>query len=201
MTLRRLLALGAALAIAAGCALPSDENPRSVDDPAALEVMRPATSTTTTTVEAASRSRHLFYFDGQEELLAAEERAVAFDTSLVELLNLLAEPPQSGFLRTAVPADVVVVSAELSDETLLVDLADDALFDAAGNELFRAVAQMVVTAVAFEGLEVSEVRFLIDGEPQAVPAGEEGVDTREAVDACDYARFLPSRDCTTLVEP
>ncbi|QGG95568.1 GerMN domain-containing protein [Actinomarinicola tropica] len=198
---RRVLGALALVAVVAGCALPSDEGPRTIDDPAALDVMRPSTTTTSTTVEDVSRERILFYFDGREELLAAEERSVPFDATIVDVLNLLTEPPQSSLLRTAVPADVVVAGAELSGDTLLIDLADDALFDAAGNELFRAVAQMVVTAVAFEDGEVADVRFLIDGEPQAVPSGEEGVDTREAVGACDYARFLANRDCTTLPEP
>lgn len=199
MTRRLVGSLLAVAAIVAGCALPSDENPRAIDDPDVLEVMRPATSTTSTTVEATSIPRHLFYFDARDEVLAVEERSVPFGATLVDLLNMLAEPPQSALLRTALPSEVTVDSAEMSGDTLLIDLADDALFDAAGNELLRAVAQIVVTAMAFEGADIADVRFLIDGEPQAVPAGEDGIDTREAVDACDYSRFLRNRDCTTLV--
>lgn len=197
--LRRVVGtlLGAAL-LAGACALPTDENPRPINDPAALEVVNPPSNSTTTTVIGTTRERQLFYFDESSDLLEPEMRLVPLDASIADVLNLLTEAPTSPLLRTAVPRDATVASATLTDGTLRVVLADEALLELAGNELSRAVAQLVVTATQFEGAEVDDVRFFIGDEPQSVPAGPEGVDEPGPVDACDYSRFLPGGNCTTI---
>lgn len=199
-TLRRIAVLVLAGALsAAACALPTDENPRNINDPAALEVVNPPSNSTTTTVVGTTRERQLFYFDERSDLLEPEVRLVPLDASIADVLNLLTEAPTSPSLRTAVPPDLTVASATLTDGTLRIVLADEALREVAGDELSRAVAQLVVTATSFEGAEIDAVRFFIGDEPQSVPAGPGGEDEPGPVDACDYSRFLPpGLSCTEV---
>ena len=193
--IRRALAVVALSAASIGvCALPTDESARAIDDPDVEDVMNPTSTTSTTAVTGTTRLRELWFIQDPEGLLSIDGRQVATDATITGILNLLTDPPSDGSLRSAIPPEFQVVDTSLdaATGTLRIDIAEDlATLGLSGNELLRAVAQIVVTAIDLEGWEVDQVRFFVDGEVTSVPAGELGEDESDPVDACDYQNVLP----------
>lgn len=73
-------------------------------------------------------------------------------------------------LRSAIPEGTALRSAAfVSPGTVAVDLSAE-LFDATGDELIDAMAQIVFTVSALE--RVSRVQVLVDGEAKQLPRGD-----------------------------
>jgi spore germination protein GerM len=192
---RSLLVVLAIVTGVAACTLPTDDEPQALTGPEIESAMNPTTTSTTRPV-GTTRDRELFFFDEDTELVAVLERT-PFDADIAQILNLLAPSDEERDLRTALPNGFLVSETDLSDGTLTVVLADESLFDQiGGDQLQQAVAQIVLTATQLEDSDIREVRFEFDGEPQQVPTGD-GLNA-DTVDACDYRRFLPGENCTTI---
>lgn len=198
-TIRHLIIVATIALGAVACALPSDENPRKITDPAALEIASPVETTTTTAVLGIPRERSAWFFD-QDNILSPETRALPIEATISDVLNLLSEPPATTRWRTAVPSGVEVASATVEGGVLRVVFTDDTLFGVGGSELSRAVAQLVVTALDVDGHSAESVRFFVGSldDPRSVPAGPASEDESQPVDACDYAQFLAPGACTGI---
>ena len=187
---RALLALVLVATLVAGCTLPTDDEAQVLTGPEIDNAMNP-TTTSTTSPSGVSRSEELYFLDG-EDMLEAANVSVPGDASITDVLNLLGPPVAEDDLSTALPDEFLISDTELSDDgTLTVHLADDTLFEALqGPVLVKAIAQIVVTAIALDDSEVTQVRFELDGDSRDVPTGDQTNSTEEPVDACDYAIYL-----------
>lgn len=194
---RLSIAIAWLLALVAACALPTDDSPQELGGPEIENAMNP-TTTSSTAPAGSTQQRELFYFD-REDLLAAELRPVPLGSKPADILNLLGQTPTTKDWRTSVPETFLVSTTDLAaDGTLTVVLADDTLFALGGEELPRAVAQIVVTARRIQDVPVTGVRFQLDGQERQVPAGPNLTNTSDPVDECDYRQFLPGEQCAAL---
>lgn len=192
-----LLGLAALALVVAACALPTDDAPQELSGPEIDNAMNPTTTSSTAPV-GSTQLRELFFFN-REDRLAAEERALALGSGPTEILNLLGQTPTTPDWRTSVPETFLVSSTELSsDGTLTVVLADETLFALGGEELPRAVAQIVVTARRIQDVRVTGVLFKLGEQLRQVPAGPNLTNTSDPVDECDYRQFLPGEQCAPL---
>lgn len=188
-------AILAAVVIAGSCALPTDDSARSIQNDDVQEVMHPTSTTSTTAPVGQSRARTLFFIDDDTDVLQEVERQVGLDAGTTDVLNMLSQNPETAGLRTAVPQDLTIVGAQLdpASGTLTIELDQDfASLALTGNELFRAVAQIVVTANQLQVADgpIRSVRFVIGNTVVQVPGGPEGEGQSDPVDACDYQTFL-----------
>jgi spore germination protein GerM len=195
---RILAALVAGLTlVGAGCGLSPNESPEAIAPenlPPGLLDPNPATSTPGES--PGSTSVAVFFLErvGETTRLVEVEREVADSTSASERVGALLTQPTAdeteAGITTAIPADLILVEEPVLDEdsgVLTVDLSDE-LNLLQGAELSRAVAQIVYTATAVEG--VAAVRFVVEGEAIPVP-DDEGVAQEAPVDRSDYRSLRP----------
>jgi spore germination protein GerM len=108
---------------------------------------------------------------------------------LSELLKGLTPEEQDRRWRTAIPAGTQLLSAALDAQGVVdVDLSDE-FFGATGDAQVKAVAQVVFTASALDG--VSGVRILVDGRPREWPRGD-GVLQSEPLTPLLYPELNPT---------
>jgi Sporulation and spore germination len=171
----------------AGCTLPTDDEAQVLSGPEIESAMNP-TTTSTTSAPGVTTTHDLFFFDGDDLLVAVPEETPVGD-DITAVLNLLAPSDEPGPLRTDVPEGFLVSDTDLADDgTLTITVDDESLFELGGDRSSRAFAQIVVTAVAFE--DVEQVVFELNDERRRVTMAD-GTSTDEPVDACDYVSFLP----------
>lgn len=173
MTLRRRLALVAALLLAvAGCGIQTDAEPRDIPpedrrDLSAPAVAEPGQLTGAARIYLVETDR-----SGERSRLRAVNRDVP-NTAIDVVRALLAGPTateQEDRLRTTIPEGTTLNSAAfVSPGTLALDLSSE-IFDATGDVLIDAVAQLVFTASELD--RVSRVRLLVDGVAQPWPRGD-----------------------------
>jgi hypothetical protein len=196
----RALVLGilAVLALTAACAMPSDAEPQPIsmsDD--FDDLLEPAPPPTTATPAEETLPRTLWFI--ADDVLSSQSTQVEVSRAgdLTEVLNRLAAGTRQQDHRSAIPDGVVFVGHR-SDEgsrTVTIELADVSLFEIDGNELARAVAQIVFTTThPGNNFGYDRVRFEIDGSIRSVPIGA-GSNTNDPVGRCDYERFDPSPSC------
>jgi hypothetical protein len=195
---QRAITLLAAMTIVsvAGCTLPTDDEAQVLSGPEIDNAMNP-TTTSTTRPPGVTTTHELFFFDDENLLVAVPEETPVGD-DIAAVLNLLAPSDEPRVLRTELPDGFLVSDTELTDSgTLTVTVDDESLFALGGERSPRAFAQIVVTAVAFEGVE--QVLFELNGERRAVTMAD-GTSTDEPVDACDYVNFLQI-PCASVGQP
>lgn len=156
-TIAAACALGVAIAVA-GCGVPIDDEPRVIDRAAAP----PSTETPTTIAGNGSPEVSVYFLrDGRLERQAYPSTDGA---SLAEAIRFVLEPPAEGSdagLSTAVPPATVLRGVEVTQGVATIDLSSQ-MDDISSTAQKEAFAQIVFTALDFP--EVTEVRFLIDGE-------------------------------------
>lgn len=183
MTIR--FARVAALALVAGCGIPTAERPqlaRDADVPFGL--LAPATSTTSTTAlpENTTSATSLCLYQGDNVVTVSRElrRGDLFD-SLRALEQRTSPDERQQGLETALPGPGTFVSADVVAGVARIDLAASFAALPAAEQL-RVVAQVVCTATAQPG--VGQVLFTLEGAPIDVPRGDgslaSGAVTRDA---------------------
>jgi spore germination protein GerM len=169
------VALLAVLAVVlAACGIPSDGRPRDIADNERLQLA----DTKAPDQAAAATNGPKVYFLSQgpngEDRLQPAGRNVP-DTSTAVLTELFAglttKEQQLNRWRTAVPPDTKLLTppTQETDGTLVVNL-NQAFFQASGPAQINAVAQVVFTVTAIEG--VQKVKILVEGQPQGWPRGD-----------------------------
>jgi spore germination protein GerM len=161
---RRATALFLALAVGLGaCGVKSDDRPRDIpqEQRATLDANTP-----TSEPQEGTRSVRLYFLSaptpGASERLQPASRIVAGTPEAIvrELIGGLSEVERERKLRTAIPPGTGIRSVSTVDGTAVVDL-DDVFFKTRGDQQLRAVAQIVFTMTALQGIR--EVRLLIGG--------------------------------------
>jgi hypothetical protein len=185
---RRLAAgLVAAAFFVAGCGVPTDGHPRSIDPdnvPFGLLDLAPAT---TTTSPGPADSIEVFLVGGDR--LLAVRRSVPDATSLQARLDALLmgateQEAQLG-LRTALAFSSGLVS-EISGSTARIDFGE--AFGVPDPEQVLAIAQIVFTATAMDGID--RVAFFVRGRPVEAPA-QDGTLRSEPFMRGDFALLAP----------
>ncbi|WP_369135226.1 GerMN domain-containing protein [Modestobacter sp. I12A-02662] len=185
--------LAAQLALTA-CGVPTGGAPETIpatEVPAALTSTSPPGAPTDTAPPGLDQPR--LFFVGAEEVLVPRGRDVAGATladRLGALLDELAAGPtpteRGNQLATALPLDVRLSVADLSDGTATLAIAGDD-DSPGGRDSRRAVAQLVLTATSLAGVE--RVLLTQDGSPVEAPLAS-GELTSRPLTAADYAEFL-----------
>jgi spore germination protein GerM len=96
---------------------------------------------------------------------------------------------QAARLRTAIPGGTVLHTANRTSNGVVVVNLSAQILQATGDALIDAVAQLVFTATALDG--VSGVRLLVDGEQREWPRGD-GSQTADTLTRFDYPERNPT---------
>lgn len=168
----RLVALATVLLAGVGCGLQPDDLPRDIAEDQRGDLSEVGSVGDDSPVGG----RRIFLVSADSTGSAALLRSVPRDVgaSPTEVLTALLAGPtvteQATRLRSAIPQGTLLVDVEfVSQGTLQVDLSS-AIFDATGDSLIDAVAQVVYTANELEGVE--QVLLRVDGQPQQWPRGD-----------------------------
>lgn len=102
------------------------------------------------------------------------------------LLGEVTEPERRANLRTAIPPGTRMVGLEIDEDVLRIDL-NRAFAAVGGEEEILAVAQIVLTATAIDGVDL--VAFQLEGVPTDVPVAS-GALSVEPVGASDYQSLI-----------
>jgi hypothetical protein len=175
VTRRRGLAIGIMFVsgiVAAGCAIPTQKNPSTISPnrvPPGL--VSPALPTSTTQPKPSSQVQVKVFLLGSAGQLQPVNRVVEVPAPLASIItSMVGGPTQSEIrqgIRTAIPADVVVVSAKLQGSVVTVNF-NDVFGEITGSDTEPAVAQVVATIAADNEPNVGVV-FEIDDVPISVP--------------------------------
>ncbi len=168
----RLVVLVAVLAALVGCGLQPDDLPRDI-----AEDQRGDLSEVGSVGEGSPvGGRRIFLVSADSTGSTAQLRSVPRDvgSSPTEVLTALLAGPtvteQATRLRSAIPPGTLLVDVEfVSQGTLQIDLSS-AIFDATGDSLIDAVAQVIYTSNEIEGVE--QVLLRVDGQAQQWPRGD-----------------------------
>jgi len=172
--LRVLALLGALAVVPAACGIPSDGRPRDIADNERLQL---ADTKAPDQAASATNGPKVYFLsqgpNGEDRLQPAGRNVPDTPTGvLTELFaGLTTKEQQLNRWRTAVPPDTKLLTppTQETDGTLVVDLSQ-AFFQASGPAQINAVAQVVFTVTAIEG--VQRVKILVEGQPQGWPRGD-----------------------------
>ncbi len=193
--MRHLVRLALALAIGlAACGVPEDGSPRALS---ASELQPPtpqAEPTPTPEATETNRIEALIYLLDENGLLTPVPRDVASPLEPGEVVASLVLGPteaeaQELKLSSAIPPTEIVLSTTLIDQTLLVNLGPEGLFQLEGDELKRAIAQLVFTVTEMDA--VDDVLLQIEDEYRPLPTDEADTTELQPVDRTDYRSFDP----------
>lgn len=175
-TLALALGLGlGALAVAAGCTVPTNDEPVDLSGTVPFGLLETTTTTSSSVPEAVTKETTVYFLDSDEgtSSLVPVPRKVDVGAGVQEILSNLftvrpdgSERPDERGLSSAIPESATLLSAEIVPGTALLVVDIRGLF---GNEgiqgapLRNALAQIVWTAT--ENAEVNEVVFRNNGEP------------------------------------
>lgn len=188
------------LVVAGGCALPEDDQPRVLTADMIPLDLNP---TGNGAAAAGTQTALLYLVDSSSSppALTVVERSVPSNTLRAALDALLAGPTDEEAARniqSSIPAETTVLDVDVVDGIATIDLGGEegGINSVQGTILLTAYAQIVLTAVAVEGVDA--VLFLIDGAPVEVP--NDLGSTNDPVDQFDYnnAFELPTAPTTTV---
>lgn len=175
----------AAASVAAACGVPTDGSPREISADELPPGLVEAPSTTATTPRGDAEVVQLYYVLDDE--LAPAFGDVARPARVDAVLRALLDGPAKEFAeegyRSALPqGEALVLSAELRAGVARVELTP-AFREIPAADQVLAVGQIVLTLTARPG--VGQVRFVLDGQPIAVPRADGSV-TTQTVSRDDY---------------
>ena len=164
------------LALAAGCALPTQGSPSAIaSSKVPFHLLDPHPSTTTTTQPKPSVlvSVKVFFLNtNANNALTPTDRLVSAPAQLPAIITALVTGPSSGDsaagLTTAIPSDVAVISAAETSQNVVTVNFNTAFGQITGTAAQQAVAQVVTTVVNEIGLTTGVV-FEINGTHTSVP--------------------------------
>jgi spore germination protein GerM len=189
ITVRRALAVLALVALV-GCGVPDDDAPRAVSAEEIPEAL--VAGATTTTMVAVGVQGDLYFLETQDDqnVLRLEQVTVDNNEPQAALEALVATVPEElpeGVL-TLIPPGTSVLSTELDDGVLTIDLSAD-FESVSGEPRIQAVAQLVFTAIRMPG-PVDGVLFTVEGEQTTVPDAD-GADIDGPAVRDDYSDLVP----------
>lgn len=181
--MRKLLACAVLMSLSA-CGIPIEAEPEviglEIEPP--LEIDEPAPEDLTSVSIYLVRNDNLIH--ATRDLPTPATAQVILDS----LLDGVTDPEERAGLRTSIPPGTDIVELTQDGLTLRLNLSRD--FTAVGGEEeIQAVAQIVLTATSFEGVEL--VSFAIEGVPTNVPVAD-GALAERPVQTEDYLGLLGS---------
>ena len=179
---RRPLAIAAALvalaiATAVSCGVPIDDQPRAISRSTA-----PPETAVPTTLDGSPTDQVSVYFL-RGEALERYSQAVTEEPTIGQAIGFVLDPvPEDApeGLSTKVPPGTTLVDVEIVGRIATIDLTSE-INDVTGPDQKEAFAQIVFTALAWEGVE--QVRFQVDGETVDAPTDDGNLNV---VSADDY---------------
>jgi spore germination protein GerM len=197
---RAALAVGllVALAAVAGCGIPNDSKARPIDREALPSQLVSSPTTTTPTSPGSPDEQVTLYLvasAGDAERLVPVPTDIGSVADSSELPRraieaLIAQQPKANGgaddETNAIPPTVQVQGATVTDGVLELDLSDLGSVELTRQRL--AAAQIVFTATALPGID--SVRFVIDGQPGAVPLDDQASAAGQAITRQDYPSLL-----------
>jgi spore germination protein GerM len=161
----RRLGVILSLMVLGACGIPLDQEPRLLDVEVPTEAADASSSRSDLPVNAK------VYFVDDDRLVAVSRRIA--DTAPTTALEALLRGPFTAemelSIRSAIPAGTAVLGVAVSDFVATVDLSPEFTL-VGGDEEILAVAQIVATASAVEG--VDGVILAIDGTRRNAPVAE-----------------------------
>lgn len=160
--------------VAPACAIQVDDTPRDV----AIDQRGELTDSDPIDLTPPVGGRRIFLVTGDDttSLLRSVPRNVG--PSAAEMLTALLSGPTTGEqdagLRSAIPAGTLLLGVGFVGRGSLEVNISRSIFDATGDELIDAVAQIVYTAHEIEG--VVQVVLQVDGSAQQWPRGDGSLD-------------------------
>lgn len=180
-------AVAVASVVGAACGVPTDGSPRKISADELPPGLVEATSTTATSAPKGDTEVVQLYYVLEEELAPAfgdVARPARVDAVLRALLDGPAEEFAAEGYRSALPqGEDLVLSAEVRAGVARVELTP-AFREIPAADQVLAVGQIVLTLTARPG--VGQVRFVLDGQPIAVPRADGSV-TTQTVSRDDFA--------------
>jgi spore germination protein GerM len=193
-------ALAAVTLAAAGCGIPTDDNPRAISRENVPDDAVDASTEDTASQGTVAVPISLVRSPDDPRLVDVERRvpvtspATGPDPAAVLETLLRATPnaqERSDGITNLIPQDTRLASQpELARGTLVVDLTTE-IFDVEGENQRAAFGQIVCTANAIAG--VDSVRFLVQGEPRAVQV-DSGANDGPVTCSGDYQRLRDQSD-------
>ena len=190
-----LAAATASVAVAAGCAVPTDQTAQAIDPSELPESLRPGftVAPTTTTPAPLNETRPVYLLtqpqDIERTVVVAVDRQIPRNASLAELLSTLfgeitsAEEQAAGYFN---PLELFeMLDTTVVDNVATVDIAPLSAEDADTLEL--VAAQLVFTASAWEG--VDGVRILLNGAEVSVPTSDADAEPGAVLRPSAYEQF------------
>ena len=187
----RLLIVAVAVTLSA-CGIPQDRSPRPFDQAQTvpLQPARPASRD----VLPASGQRVFFVAGvgangaGRLVQVVRDVHATAREV-LAELFKGPTDLERGRRVQTAIPTDTTLLDVKSEAADTIAVYLDNALSGTAGERQILAVAQIVYTVTALDG--VRKVRILVNNAPREWPT-EDGTPRSEPLTRFTYARFDPS---------
>jgi hypothetical protein len=184
-----------ALAALTGCGLTTEDSPRAIDpSDVPPEVLAPSSTTLPGASEGAGGFEVSVYWIGEGRLVEGARRVS--DAQVATALEaLLVAPPTAadGNVQTSIPNGTELLSTARDGDTLVVNLSPQFTENIQGEELRRALAQIVYTAT--DTGVVRRVQFRVGGDDIAVLT-DEGTVT-EPVTRSDFSSLAPEPPPTT----
>lgn len=193
--MRRTRPLFAGLLVAAlltSCGIPVDSQPHDITDRRTPSSVASAVSFTV----AQNAKVKVFFIatttTGRPDRLQTIMRPA--EVSLSSAIKELLRGPtadEAKTVLTAIPLETQLTSATQSAEGVAEINLNDTFFNAKGDQLVRAVAQLVYTASAIPS--VKQVRILVNGTPREWPRADGSrVIVSKALSVADFAELSPS---------
>ena len=193
--MRRTRPLFAGLLVAAllaSCGIPVDSQPHDITDRRTPSSVASAVSSTV----AQNVKAKVFFLatatTGRPDRLQTTLRPA--EVSLTSAIKELLKGPtidEAKAVLTAIPLETQLTSATQSAEGVAEINLTNTFFNAKGDQLVRAVAQLVYTASAIPS--VTQVRILVDGIPREWPRADGSrVSVNKALTVADFAELSPS---------
>lgn len=182
--LRAAVVAAVAGLVAVGCGVQPDAAPRDLPEgerTIAVEV-GPAGS------DASGANRIYLVGPGDERLLRSVSRQAATRAELIEIL--LAGPNDDELAAqysSFIPSNTELISARTQGQVLTINLSGG-ITELSGQNLAKAVAQIVYTAAELEG--VAAVQLRVDGQELAWPVWPSGETTSEPLRIYDYPNLV-----------
>jgi len=171
----RLLGAVAAVAlVAAGCAIPTQTGPQTIGPShVPFNLLSPVLTTTPTTAPRVTATVPVkVYFLTANNDLQAVARVLAPPAPLTQVLDTLLAGPttneSSNGTSTAIPDNVVLLSASPDQSNVVTVNFNEAFAQISGTDTELAVAQVVATVAALDGLGTGVI-FEINGFRTSVP--------------------------------
>ena len=184
------LLAAAALTMAAGCGVPTDDEAHLADaDDVPFGLLEAEREDGAASSEGTTVAEVYLYAEGERTLIPVARRVE--DQALATVLEQVERGPtdseSAAGLRSALTDSDVIVGTDITGTTATVDLADS-FSTISGSEQLVAIAQLVYTATATG--EVSQVVFTLEGRPVEIPHGD-GSLTGGPVTRDDYREVGP----------